>query len=97
MFWHRLEHANREMQYVLFWQRNACHVQGEEDQFTLFDGAPRTLLAFKCAEDMDGSTAAAPPVTCEPAPPRRFLFSLPTLRGGAKLPTGGILISGFGV
>ena len=40
----------------------------------------------------------APIVVCDPVPPRRFLFSLPTLGGGAKLPIGGIFVSsGFGV
>jgi hypothetical protein len=38
-----------------------------------------------------------PTVICAPAPPRRFLFSLPTLGGGAKFPMGGILVSGLGV
>ena len=42
------------------------------------------------------STAAAPPVICDPGPPRRFLFSL-VADGGAKLPTGVILTSGLGV
>ena len=33
---------------------------------------------------------------CDMGSPRRFLFSL-VAEGGAKLPTGGILISGLGV
>ena len=67
--------------------------------------APLTLLAFPRAPPFllfnplgpaPVSMAAAPPVICDPGPPRRFLFSL-VADGGAKLPTGGILISGLGV
>lgn len=60
-----------------------------------FPRAPLFLLFNPLGPD-PVSTAAAPPVICDPGPPRRFLFSL-VADGGAKLPTGGILISGLGV
>lgn len=63
---------------------------------TLF-AFPRTpFLLFNPLGPTPVSTAAAPPVICDPGPPRRFLFSL-VADGGAKLPTGGIFISGLGV
>ncbi len=60
-----------------------------------FPRAPPFLL-FNPLGPAPVSTAAAPPVNWDPGPPRRFLFSL-VADGGAKLPTGGILISGLGV
>ena len=67
-----------------------------KDQLTLFPfPRPATFLLLAIGPT-PGSIAPAPPVICDPGPPRRFLFSF-VAEGGAKLPTGGILISGRGV
>lgn len=63
---------------------------------TLFAFPRAPFLLFSPLGPTPASTAAAPPVIWDPGPPRRFLFSL-VADGGAKLPTGGILMSGLGV